>query len=103
MNGPFVPIEDLSKHFSVSVSTIRGWVRKGHIPKNTYIKVGNTYRFSIEDVSNALTQQHDNVVSFDEALNKSAEMITVGGLEAETSVDFIGEDDGDEHNIDEDF
>lgn len=102
MNGPFVPIEDLSKHFSVSVSTIRGWVRKGHIPKNTYIKVGNTYRFSIEDVSNALTQQHDNVVSFDEALNKSAEMITVGGLEAETSVDFIGED-GDEHNIDEDF
>ena len=41
MNGPFVPIEDVANHFSVSFID---WVRKG--PKNTYIKVGNTYRFS---------------------------------------------------------
>ena len=60
MRGPFVPIEDVSKHFSVSVSTIRGWVRKGHIPKNTYIKVGNTYRFSIPDVSEALTSSFES-------------------------------------------
>jgi excisionase family DNA binding protein len=59
MNGPFVPIEDLSKHFSVSVSTIRAWVRQGHIPKSTYIKVGNTYRFSVADVSTALANKTD--------------------------------------------
>jgi excisionase family DNA binding protein len=57
MNGPFVPIEDLAKHFSVSISTIRAWVRQGHIPKDTYIKVGNTYRFSIDNVSSALTKK----------------------------------------------
>lgn len=63
MNGPFVPIEDVANHFSVSVSTIRGWVRKGHIPKNTYIKVGNTYRFSIDNVASALTQQDEDMVT----------------------------------------
>ena len=81
MTGPFVPIEDLSKHFSVSVSTIRGWVRKGHIPKDTYIKVGNTYRFSIADVSSALTNRHDST----EALG-----VDVSSLEAEV-------DKSDEH------
>lgn len=55
MNGPYVPIENLAKHFSVSVSTIRGWVRNGHIPKDTYVKIGNTYRFCVADVSEALT------------------------------------------------
>jgi len=55
MNGPYVPIEDLAQHFSVSVSTIRGWIRRNQIPKHTYIRVGNTYRFSIDDVSVALS------------------------------------------------
>lgn len=55
MNEPFVPIEDLAKHFTVSVSTVRAWVRQDLIPKDTYIKVGNTYRFSVSKVVNALT------------------------------------------------
>lgn len=55
MNEPFVPIEDLAKHFTVSVSTVRAWVRQGLIPKETYIKVGNTYRFSVSKVVEALT------------------------------------------------
>ena len=64
----FVPIEELAKHFTVSVSTIRSWVRQGHIPADTYIKVGNTYRFSVSSVSNALTSvesepQNDSMVS----------------------------------------
>lgn len=86
MNGPFVPIEDLSKHFSVSVSTIRAWVRQGHIPKNTYIKVGNTYRFSIADVSSALTNQHEDNVSL-LAISNSAETVMADGLEAQAEVD----------------
>ncbi len=59
MTGPFVPIEELAKHFSVSVSTIRAWVRQGNIPKDTYVKVGNTYRFCVGDVSKALTAQEE--------------------------------------------
>ena len=56
MNEPFVPIEDVAKHFSVSVSTVRAWVRQKHIPKGTYVKIGNTYRFRVGDVATALTK-----------------------------------------------
>ena len=56
MTGKYVPIEDVAKHFSVSISTIRAWVRQNDIPKDTYIKVGSTYRFCVEDVADALTK-----------------------------------------------
>ena len=59
----FVPIEKVAEHFCVSVSTIRAWVRADHIPKNTYVKVANTYRFSLDKVADALldsdTEQDD--------------------------------------------
>ena len=51
----FVPIEDVAKHFSVSISTVRGWLRQGYIPKDTYLKIGNTYRFNLPKVVEALT------------------------------------------------
>jgi hypothetical protein len=53
---PFVPVEELAKHFTVTVSCIRGWLRQGKIPKSTYIKVGNTYRFNVPAVVEALMQ-----------------------------------------------
>lgn len=56
---PYVPIEDVAKHFMVSVSTVRAWVRKGQIPKETYIKVGTTYRFNIPLIVAALTKIPD--------------------------------------------
>ena len=56
MTGKYVPIEDVAKYFSVSISTIRAWVRQQDIPQDTYIKVGSTYRFCIEDVADALTK-----------------------------------------------
>ena len=55
-NAPFVPIEDVAKHFSVGVATVRAWVRQGLIPAETYIKIGNTYRFCIPMIVAALTQ-----------------------------------------------
>ena len=55
MSEPFVPIEDLAKQFTVSVSTVRAWVRQGHIPKDTYLKIGNTYRFNVPAVIKALS------------------------------------------------
>jgi len=58
-NPRYVPIEDVAKYFSVSISTIRAWVRQNQIPKDTYIKVGNTYRFCVDDVADALTRAKD--------------------------------------------
>lgn len=52
---PFVPIETLAKHFTVSVSTIRAWLRQGYIPSDTYVKIGNTYRFNVSAVVQALS------------------------------------------------
>tara|TARA_R110000803_G_C11839757_1_gene304418 strand:+ start:435 stop:680 length:246 start_codon:yes stop_codon:yes gene_type:complete len=58
---PFVQIEELAKHFAVSISTIRAWVRQGHIPKSTYIKIGSTYRFNKTSVTDALTKAAQDV------------------------------------------
>ena len=55
-SGPYVPIAELAKHLSVSVSTIRGWVRNKHIPEDTYVKIGKTHRFRLSDVTEALTK-----------------------------------------------
>tara|TARA_R100001509_G_scaffold139695_1_gene94189 strand:- start:174 stop:422 length:249 start_codon:yes stop_codon:yes gene_type:complete len=53
----FVGIEDVAKHFNVSVSTARAWVRQKEIPKNTYVKIGKTYRFKLDAVVEALLQK----------------------------------------------
>lgn len=55
MESPYVAIENVAKYFAVSVSTIRAWVRQEIIPKDTYIKIGATYRFNINAVDAALT------------------------------------------------
>ena len=52
----YVPIENVAKHFSVSISTIRAWVRQDRIPKNTYMKLGTTYRFKLSAMETALVQ-----------------------------------------------
>tara|TARA_R100000935_G_C2710014_1_gene113700 strand:+ start:84 stop:326 length:243 start_codon:yes stop_codon:yes gene_type:complete len=49
-----VPIEDVAKHFSVSLSTARKWVRDGVIPENMYVKVGKTQRFALARVAEAM-------------------------------------------------
>jgi len=51
----YVTVERAALHFGVKVHTIRSWVRMGHIPRNSYIKAGNTYRFSISRMEKALT------------------------------------------------
>ena len=69
-----VPIEDVAKYFSVSLSTTRKWVRGGVIPSDTYVKVGKTQRFALAKVSEALmvgvtnaqpVQPEDIVAEFD--------------------------------------
>lgn len=48
---PYVPIDDLAKHFAVSVSTVRAWIRNNTIP---HLKVGGVYRFKVSKVEEAL-------------------------------------------------
>ena len=47
----FVPIEDVAKHFAVSVSTVRSWIRQDLVPA---LKLGGVYRFKISEVEEAL-------------------------------------------------
>jgi excisionase family DNA binding protein len=52
-NTGYVPIKEVAKHFSVSVSTVRTWIRENVIPDSTYIKLGTTYRFNLDAVTKA--------------------------------------------------
>lgn len=47
----FVPIEGVAKHFSVSISTVRAWIRQDLVPS---LKIGGVYRFKISEVEEAL-------------------------------------------------
>ena len=52
MSLQLVPIEDLAKTLTVSITTVRAWVRTGLIPGDLYVKIGNTYRFDKEAIIN---------------------------------------------------
>lgn len=51
---PYVGIKDVAKHFAVSVTTVRAWIRDNLIPAP---KMGGQYRFKLSAVEAALTQQ----------------------------------------------
>tara|TARA_S200002703_G_scaffold152550_1_gene153069 strand:- start:914 stop:1165 length:252 start_codon:yes stop_codon:yes gene_type:complete len=73
MMEQLVPIEDVAKHFGVSLSTTRKWVRDGVIPENTYIKVGKTQRFALASIAEALLKGT--------ASEEGAEEVTVDGFD----------------------
>jgi excisionase family DNA binding protein len=54
---PYVTLEEAAEHFRVSLSTFRGWVRKGTVPKETYLQLGSVYRFNLPAVEDALMAQ----------------------------------------------
>jgi len=51
---PLVTIDAVAEHFAVSISTIRKWIREDRIPKSTYMKIGTTYRFKLESMTDAM-------------------------------------------------
>lgn len=59
-DSKLVTIEELAEYLSVSVPTLRSWVRRGYIPGSAYIKAGPTYRFDKADVRAALQGQDLN-------------------------------------------
>jgi excisionase family DNA binding protein len=52
---PYANISKVAEYFRVSVSTVRKWVHSGQIPADTYIRIGEVYRFRMDDVEAALT------------------------------------------------
>jgi hypothetical protein len=59
----YVPIDALAAHLHVKVSTVRQWVKRGYIPRSSYIQVGKTYRFHVVDVVKALRGADTDSVS----------------------------------------
>jgi len=39
---PYVGTPEVAKYFQVSITTIRNWIKSGHIPPDTYIKIGES-------------------------------------------------------------
>jgi excisionase family DNA binding protein len=50
----FITIAELAETLTVSVPTIRVWIRRGKIPRHCYIKVSQTYRFDLKAIQQAL-------------------------------------------------
>lgn len=54
MSDQYVSIDEVAKYYSVSVSTVRAWIRTGKLTASDFLKLGNTYRFKLADVDAAL-------------------------------------------------
>ena len=84
----YVPLGTLAEKLSLAEITLRNWLREGKIPKHTYIKVGNTYRFNFEAVEKELlacTQEQ----SFEESIQDPTLDVE---LEAEENNPFLLDD-----------
>jgi len=55
----YVSIESVAVKFSVSISTVRSWIKKGFIPRDSYIKAGNTYRFKLDEIESSLREDKE--------------------------------------------
>jgi excisionase family DNA binding protein len=51
----YVPIEKVSEHFAVSISTVRTWIRQGDIPA---LKLSGMYRFKLSEVEAKLRENN---------------------------------------------
>lgn len=77
MNQEYVSIEAVAVKFSVSISTVRSWIKKGFIPRDSYIKAGNTYRFKLDEIESSLREDKDEEDEHWADLIKSDENVTL--------------------------
>lgn len=87
MSQEYVKIGDVADEFSVSVSTIRKWIREDKIPRNTYIKAGRTYRFSIDEVTKALRGATGSTPTWQEELAVNSDTSNNSGIAALEELD----------------
>jgi excisionase family DNA binding protein len=88
MDEAFVPIEDVAKHFAVSISTVRAWIRQDLIPS---LKLGGVYRFKISEVEEAMRKLTGNRPIKEE--KDGSLTVTAEPNEAQLSFNFNPDDD----------
>lgn len=97
-DSPYVKIGEVADYFSVSVSTIRLWMRNNHIPPHMYLKAGNTYRFRLKDIEEELKSRsinddlHTPAPTNDDELDDEPELSNEVGEENEENVEDVEED-----------
>ena len=84
----FVPIEDVAKHFAVSISTVRAWIRQNLIPA---LKLGGVYRFKISEVEAAMRKLNGGVLVREE--KDGSLTVTAEPNEAQLSFNFNPDED----------
>ena len=84
----FVPIEDVAKHFAVSISTVRAWIRQNLIPA---LKMGGVYRFKISEVEEAMRKLSGGRVIREE--KDGSLTVTAEPNEAQLSFNFNPDED----------
>jgi len=84
----FVPIEDIAKHFSVSISTVRAWIRQSLIPS---LKIGGVYRFKISEVEEAMRKLSGGKLIREE--KDGSLTVTADSNAAQLSFNFNPDDD----------
>lgn len=55
----YVDIASVAKYFSVSISTVRAWIRTGVVGPDDYLRLSGVFRFKIADVEAALRRKSD--------------------------------------------
>jgi excisionase family DNA binding protein len=93
MNKPYVNIEELSRYVGVTITTLRSWVRTGAIPRETYIRAGQTYRFHLADVEAHLRGLRIGEPEEEVAEASEAEEAVVETASVKTMVEVEGEED----------
>ena len=88
MEEAYVPIEDVAKHFAVSVSTVRAWLRQDLIPS---LKVGGVYRFKLGEVDLALKKLSGGTLVREE--KDGSLTVTADSNEAQLSFNFNPDED----------
>jgi len=89
MSSKFVPVDAVADRFGMSVHTVRGWVRRGLVPDELYVKIGNTYRYDVDGLEGHFLGPKNQEVSKEE----------VKEVVKEESGDFVFDPDA----LDEDF
>ena len=93
MNKPYVNIEELSRYLGVTITTLRSWVRTGAIPRETYIRAGQTYRFHLADVEAHLRGLRIGEPEEEEVAAPEAEETVAEAAVVETLVELEGEEE----------
>jgi excisionase family DNA binding protein len=88
MEESYVAIEDVAKHFAVSVSTVRAWLRQDLIPS---LKVGGVYRFKLGEVDAALKKLSGGTLVREE--KDGSLTVTADPNAAQLSFNFNPDDD----------